>query len=511
MSFSIIKELVALFYSPFFVVCSDKHKYIKYHKVFLLFLKNKIAKRKIDKKMKHDNCPQNLFCMNHSCLCCSECRETNDCHSECYIVSLDSIGMKEIQDFEERMEKLEGLSMNKLKQFEEDRKEIHDDVEKTFNDLRDLLDQRENELLNVIEPAYSDIINILYEAHENVDKVLESVETIKQGLCNTNSEEVRSQVFNVFSLSEKIADGMATMVDKSPEHNITELFPNINELKEMLNSLGNFNCSCTNSEREITVEKMSSGYIVLSWPPSGSSKYYQVKAENARDNSSKIVYEGSEAKCRVDELNLGETYSFYVRGGFEDLWGKWSTKCTKRINDPLESCTWMKCLAQASNELKYSTGLKVATKASDTYGSSTVVGSSILEEGKVSSWKIKVLKSQRDDGGGIFIGVAPFTIDRCGFDNFEKCGWYLSCYSLTLSSGPPHNSKGKFYKKGFSWKRCVTTKDFVGVTMDMKKGELSFSLNGSDLGIAYQKIPLDKPLVPCIIFTLGGDSVEISI
>ena len=35
--------------------------------------------------------------------------------------------------------------------------------------------------------------------------------------------------------------------------------------------------------------------------------------------------------------------------------------------------------------------------------------------------------------------------------------------------------------------------------MDTAKGELSFAVNGVDYGVAYDGIPLDKPLVPCII------------
>ena len=45
--------------------------------------------------------------------------------------------------------------------------------------------------------------------------------------------------------------------------------------------------------------------------------------------------------------------------------------------------------------------------------------------------------------------------------------------------------------------------------MDTKKGELSFALNGVNLGIAFDEIPLDKPLVPCTLLWCEGDSVEL--
>ena len=47
--------------------------------------------------------------------------------------------------------------------------------------------------------------------------------------------------------------------------------------------------------------------------------------------------------------------------------------------------------------------------------------------------------------------------------------------------------------------------------MDTTKGELSFVLNGVNLGVAYERVPLDKPLVPCVLLCYEGDSVELVI
>ena len=53
--------------------------------------------------------------------------------------------------------------------------------------------------------------------------------------------------------------------------------------------------------------------------------------------------------------------------------------------------------------------------------------------------------------------------------------------------------------------------DSVGVVMDTTKGELSFVVNGVNLGVACNGIPLDKPLVPCVILRYEDDSVELII
>ena len=49
----------------------------------------------------------------------------------------------------------------------------------------------------------------------------------------------------------------------------------------------------------------------------------------------------------------------------------------------------------------------------------------------------------------------------------------------------------------------------MGVVIDTTKGELSFVVDGVNFGVAYEGIPLDKPLVPCVLLDLKGDSVEL--
>ena len=47
--------------------------------------------------------------------------------------------------------------------------------------------------------------------------------------------------------------------------------------------------------------------------------------------------------------------------------------------------------------------------------------------------------------------------------------------------------------------------------MDTTKGELSFVVNGVNFGVAFDGIPLDKPLVPCVLLKREGDSVKLDI
>ena len=181
--------------------------------------------------------------------------------------------------------------------------------------------------------------------------------------------------------------------------------------------------------------------------------------------------------------------------------------------ESFETSGWKEC-PDVIDEKKYSVDGKnsrIATKIGyDDY--CTIIGNAPLPPNKVTSWSIKILKSQDNDGDGIYIGVAPSDIDQNENDNYNKCGWYFYCYESSLWSGPPHNYRRKVYRQRIGWGiEYVRTVDSAGVVMDTAKGELSFVLDGVNHGVAYEGIPLDKPLVPCVLLKNEGDSVELVI
>ena len=81
----------------------------------------------------------------------------------------------------------------------------------------------------------------------------------------------------------------------------------------------------------------------------------------------------------------------------------------------------------------------------------------------------------------------------------------FQCCGLDLLT----NMKAKEYGPIKEGGEYVHTGDSVGVVMDTTKGELSFVVDGIDLGVAFDGIPLDKPLVPCVLLGCKGDSVEL--
>ena len=175
------------------------------------------------------------------------------------------------------------------------------------------------------------------------------------------------------------------------------------------------------------------------------------------------------------------------------------------------SCSWKMCPDDVNSKhfVDWSNP-KIATKTTGGFfsGETTVVGDTLLPPNKMTLWCVNVLNTWRNDGSGIYIGVAPFDINQNAYENSDKCGWYFYCCTSTLCSGPPHNYRDKPYGPRKGEGKYVNTGSTVGVVMDTEKGELSFALDGMDIGVAYARIPLNKPLVPCVLLYWKDDSVE---
>ena len=118
-----------------------------------------------------------------------------------------------------------------------------------------------------------------------------------------------------------------------------------------------------------------------------------------------------------------------------------------------------------------------------------------IEEHK---WKIKILKTNNKI---IFVGIASSDFD-INSSSYNSCGWYFHCLNISLYSGPPFNYCNKKIN-------INVVKDEITVVMNMKKRTLKFITNDENVGEAYCKIPIDKPLFPAIILYHTNDSVQI--
>lgn len=107
------------------------------------------------------------------------------------------------------------------------------------------------------------------------------------------------------------------------------------------------------------------------------------------------------------------------------------------------------------------------------------------------------------------VGAAPFDVGRDDGCAHTQYGWYLRCEDFTLWSGPPQNFRMKSYSLKKTFKEKIKVGCEVGVCVDLGSGTISFEVHGKSLGVAYENIPMNKPIVPVVVLSHKDDSVEI--
>ena len=260
----------------------------------------------------------------------------------------------------------------------------------------------------------------------------------------------------------------------------------------------------------ITANIISCDTVSVSWSPvPAEGAFYRVCIVEATENGVKSCVVDCGQNTRHKLIGSSTKYSFSVQAGRGNAWSNWSS--TVSVSVPKwKECVWKECPDDVDKWYKYYLDYnnpRTVTKANDGMKRCTVIGNTALPQNKVTSWNIKILKSKNNDGDGMHIGVAPFDINQSEGANYNKCGWYFSCYYSALFSGPSHNCNNKKYGP----KENVHAGDNVDVVMDTTKGELSFSVNNVDYSVAFDGISLDKPLVPCVLLYWKDDSVELII
>ena len=130
----------------------------------------------------------------------------------------------------------------------------------------------------------------------------------------------------------------------------------------------------------------------------------------------------------------------------------------------------------------------------------TIIGDKEIPKNKISKWKIKL-----NEIGScmIIIGIGPQNPDNK--ENFFEYCWSFYCYDShkvikSISQSNYNNHSGQL-KKG----------DIIEVIVDRFLGNLSFSVNDINYGIACSEIPKDDALYPIILLYDKGQTVELLI
>lgn len=215
------------------------------------------------------------------------------------------------------------------------------------------------------------------------------------------------------------------------------------------------------------------------------------------------VYVSKDGKCTIDSMLLQSDTAYALRFRAEYLGKrcKWSDWAEFKVPNLAKCAGWKtgpRYLVDNSNSR-----LAKCTESRET----AIVGCPALPPGKRVSWRVIIRNAHMSITQNTFVGVAPYDIDQSAELNSEKCGWYFHCYDSTLYSGPPHNYKwpGKPYEGG-----NVQPGNIVSVYMNTVTGDLEFGVNGNAFSPGFEGVPLDKPLVPCVIVQNRNDIVELT-
>ena len=262
----------------------------------------------------------------------------------------------------------------------------------------------------------------------------------------------------------------------------------------------------------IAIKKTTLDSITLTWDAAGRASFYQFEVDGSK------FWERSTTNTFTKRGLLPETeHTFRIRAVRGNSVGGWSDVVKGRTQkaSSFSECAWKECPDDVEDDRKYSvdkSNHKIATKmymvrrSAPIYVDSFITGDTPIPLNAVTSWSVKIIKSLNNDGKGICVGIT-----QLGDGVHKTRSWYFNCYNSTLFSGPPHNYRWKEYGPRKEKGQYVQSGDSVGVVMDTAKGELSFVLNGVNHGVAFEGVPLDKPIVPCVLLKYEGDSVELVI
>ena len=225
--------------------------------------------------------------------------------------------------------------------------------------------------------------------------------------------------------------------------------------------------------------------------------FFVLKHRGSEDKEFREIYSGKELSRTVTCNRRDE---FVVSGcidGVSDRVEFWASNTACCVDDP---GVWKK----DSNYSLEKDGKKVVFSGSKR---AIALGEKKLEEGAVYEWKFRVEKAIEVGGGELCLGVAPHDIGTRNLDPDACGGWFFGCYFANLRG--ENQRSGSKYVHGKPDGSYVKAGDEVGIVVDTVKGEISFVLEGENLGVAFKGIPLDKPLVPAVISCLNSNSVEL--
>ena len=144
----------------------------------------------------------------------------------------------------------------------------------------------------------------------------------------------------------------------------------------------------------------------------------------------------------------------------------------------------------------------VATAAVHSWGSFVVAeGEGFLGTGRCA-WKVTIRSGTYHMIGVIRTSELP-AARQPGPYLYNRLGLYFNTANGALYSGPPYNHGAAAYAgRAFS-----TAGTVIEVVLDCPQRTLSFTANGTDLGVAYRDLDVSQPFTLCCVLYTRADSV----
>lgn len=219
------------------------------------------------------------------------------------------------------------------------------------------------------------------------------------------------------------------------------------------------------------------------------------------ENSIKLIKEIDDNIKKYNSQNSKITFITNKENDFNDIISKIET-FGAIIDEENKTCLFKFKFKNGKNYTVSENGLIATKNSGGDDWNCTIIGDKQIPKNKITKWKIKLNNFRiKSNTCNILIGIGPEN------SNNKSC-FYDECWTFDCGESKKiiqnkvrikyNNNSGKL-KEG----------DIVEVIVDRISGNLSFSVNDSDYGIACSNIPKDDTLYPIILINDENQIVEI--
>lgn len=477
---------------------------------------------------RHPGSPFKFYCPHHELLCCAECRDSH--HAGCPVIEITHVKAKKAKmDLHKIIERLE-KAVNEIKrnssiasryaEFEKSFSRIRSEITSIFGAARASLNAREKDLLDELDTIYKEtcdpeIEGRLRELSRTEKALVSGKKFLQEPWTEAKKKELIMRLCNI-----KNEETVFLTLDNSlRDVPIVDFYCDNSFLETTIKSLGTFSVTKRIKAETIRVEGVASDNFTASWPPPVSLEedvktLYEAELSLSGKNAFKPVYSGSETTFTAKGLMNNTAYDLRVRSVSDKRDGKDSDEWSRPVKVKTSwkwTCKWKECPSSVDQNKRYEikdpdTNIVISKLINGDW--CTAIGTTPVPTAGITHWGIKLLS---ESNGSLLVGVAPSDIDQNDNKNISRCGWYFDCYDSTLWSGLPHFMYHAEYGPKKLVKQHIHKGSLIDVSINMPKGDLSFTVNGVDLGVAYEGVFIDKPLVPCVLLRWKNDSVELAL